>query len=62
MTHHLQRARKQNLDLVARWVKDAQGQPINMSALIRKCCLVIGCNRRTAIQYIEDVTGDAVES
>ena len=64
--HHMQRARQKNISLIQQWIKEASEQAkkeekefkIDLDSLMRKACLVIGCTRRKAIEYIKVIYGE----
>jgi len=54
--HHMQRNRKRNLIVIQKMISEMK-EPIDKENLLRKCQLVIGCTKRTAIEYVELVLG-----
>ena len=56
--HHMQIARHANLVRIQDWIKESGGvAAIDREALIRKCLLVIGCSRKTALDYLDVILG-----
>lgn len=59
MPQHLQRERKHNQDLIAKWIQEGNGiENIDRNELERKAVLVIGCTRSKAREYIKEITGE----
>jgi len=54
--HHMQRNRKRNIIVIQKMI-EGMDEPIDKDFLIRKCCLVIGCTKRKAIEYVELIIG-----
>jgi hypothetical protein len=55
--NYLQRARAENIHQIQEWIRQAKtenkGGHVSVEALIRKSMLVLGCSKRTALEYIE---------
>ena len=56
--HHMQIARSRNLQLIQEWIRSVGDKPIDRDALIRKACLVLGCSKRKAIEYVNLILGE----
>ena len=62
--NYLQRARAENIHQIQEWIRQAKTDNpdgfISVDLIIRKAMLVLGCSRRTALEYIE-LIGDPNE-